>query len=430
MRKTMLLSTLFSTLVTLQCLLSPPLLAAPLDDLLSAAEAGDLAKVQAALDASADINAYVYNLEQGYDFIPPAIVQAARSDHPEVVRLLLQRGADPNANIFGWTALHAAVNLGSLELVKLLLEHKADPNIGLEYDSMGKSFAGEHGVTPMMKAAANGELEIFLLLRAHGGQYLLRGETPTGEGDSLVHALLAEEQNLPMIQALLELDFPLAQRADYLNAAAIAGDQALCELLLKQGALIDQSDEAGETALMKAMLHAPASVIGYLLTQGANPLLISADGKVALDMLSINSSLSEAEAKQIQAQVQVVVKQRLDAIRQRIKSPKHLKPFLGMVDTAGWTPLHLAIAAKDSALVKQLLQLGAPPNLASHTGLTPLLIAAEAGQVQAVKSLLKAKADPNLGNHQGYTPLALAGYGSTPAAKEIVKLLQAAGAKE
>ena len=55
-------------------------LAAPLNDLIDGASMGDLHRVQAALKAGADINGSIYDLETGYEFTEPALVQASRTD--------------------------------------------------------------------------------------------------------------------------------------------------------------------------------------------------------------------------------------------------------------------------------------------------------------------------------------------------------------
>jgi ankyrin repeat protein len=73
------------------------------------------------------------------------------------------------------------------------------------------------------------------------------------------------------------------------------------------------------------------------------------------------------------------------------------------------TPLHLAAANGDAALVSLLLSSGASPHSADGTTCyTPLSVACMAGAVQVVKVLLDAGADPNKkssGNNILGTPL-------------------------
>lgn len=55
---------------------------------------------------------------------------AANCDTPAILQLLLDYGADPNAqDDDGYTALHVAALWGKADLTKLLLEHGADPTL-------------------------------------------------------------------------------------------------------------------------------------------------------------------------------------------------------------------------------------------------------------------------------------------------------------
>ena len=59
------------------------------------------------------------------------LILAAYHDHPDTVRMLLERGADPErVNDRGQTALGAAVFRRSTESTTSLLEHGADPDAG------------------------------------------------------------------------------------------------------------------------------------------------------------------------------------------------------------------------------------------------------------------------------------------------------------
>ena len=62
-----------------------------------------------------------------------------------VIETLLEHGADPNqANIEGWTPLHSALQLESLDLAKKLIQHGAsmEQSCGAEELSI-KEIAGE-----------------------------------------------------------------------------------------------------------------------------------------------------------------------------------------------------------------------------------------------------------------------------------------------
>jgi ankyrin repeat protein len=80
----------------------------------------------------------------------------ARADLPEVLRLLLEFGADPSQRGHNdWTALHMAVAEQNGEAVRLLLEAGADPNIRTRIDDLE---------TPREMAEAMGLNEIARML--------------------------------------------------------------------------------------------------------------------------------------------------------------------------------------------------------------------------------------------------------------------------
>lgn len=92
--------------------------ASAVDDLFTAAMQCDLAAAQKALDEGADVNA-----------INPASNQnalAAAFFCPEVTRLLLSKGGDPNGG--SYPAIISAANCYSTEVMKILLDGGADPN--------------------------------------------------------------------------------------------------------------------------------------------------------------------------------------------------------------------------------------------------------------------------------------------------------------
>ena len=82
--------------------------------------------------------------------------------HEEVARFLIEAGADvhlASKNTMQVQPIHAAIARRSVELVKLLLESGADPNARQQM-----------GYTPLDAARQNGDTEIIDLLRAHGAR--------------------------------------------------------------------------------------------------------------------------------------------------------------------------------------------------------------------------------------------------------------------
>jgi ankyrin repeat protein len=98
------------------------------------------------------------------------LILAARANHPEIVRLLLAKRANPNGAANGTTGLHWAARDGYIEVVQLLLDGGADVNLR---DAANK--------TPLHVVAASGTKEMAELLIARGADVNAKdkdGNTP------------------------------------------------------------------------------------------------------------------------------------------------------------------------------------------------------------------------------------------------------------
>lgn len=107
------------------------------------------------LEHGAEVNSPSHNHLQ----VSP-IHSAVASQNVELVRLVLDHGADANALQTGnFTALHGAAQIGSEEMINLLLEHGANPNARTINEQ-----------TPLTIAHAEGHKKAVELLRSHGGR--------------------------------------------------------------------------------------------------------------------------------------------------------------------------------------------------------------------------------------------------------------------
>jgi ankyrin repeat protein len=92
------------------------------------------------------------------------------NDHLQVVKLLLQRGADVRVmNQCGDTSLHEAGRWGHLEVVRLLLDNQAD-----------MSMTNQHGWTPLHFAAAYSQLEVARVLLEAGADVKAKDNVRAG----------------------------------------------------------------------------------------------------------------------------------------------------------------------------------------------------------------------------------------------------------
>jgi ankyrin repeat protein len=105
-------------------------------DLCTAAYFGDLERVRELCDREPSLANRPSEYVTYYACSGTPLRNAAAGGHLEIVRLLLERGADPNLPEEGIAprghALHSAVCRGHVEIVKLLLEKGAYPNVEIE----------------------------------------------------------------------------------------------------------------------------------------------------------------------------------------------------------------------------------------------------------------------------------------------------------
>ena len=123
--------------------------------LVGAASAGHADVVKALIEAGADVNLTWYPLP-GQGGISP-LVTASSGGHKEVVIMLLEAGAlvDKRAGIVQQnTPLVAATLKGRTEIVEVLLRARAHPNLT----------GGRYNETPLMIAAGNCNFEIIKLI--------------------------------------------------------------------------------------------------------------------------------------------------------------------------------------------------------------------------------------------------------------------------
>jgi ankyrin repeat protein len=168
-------------------------------DISTACKIGDLNRVRELLGANAtlvnQVPAYSY-----YTGLP--LRNAAGAGHLEVVKLLLECGANPNEPEPGIAptggALHAAISGKHYEIVKLLLERGADPNA--EVESSGNCLS--------MAKWSDAPKEIVDLIASYGGVRSVNLVCHDGDVETLAQMLHAN----PNLSVGERLDNPLLRR--------------------------------------------------------------------------------------------------------------------------------------------------------------------------------------------------------------------------
>jgi ankyrin repeat protein len=238
---------------------------------LSAKQEGE---IKALLDQGADINAMA---------APPLISYskytllgtASYYGRPEIVRLLLDRGAevDKGGSDNGVTPLYAAVLKGHPEIVKMLLDK------GAQVDK-----PRNNGETPLYTASDKGHLEIVKLLLEKGAQ------VNKANNDDFTPLFNAVHTKAELVKLLLdkgaEVDRVTKGGSRPLMFAVLFGHTDVASLLLERGAQPDKADEDGWTPLHLSSRMGKLEMVRLLLDKGAQVNKYNNEGTTTLYIAS------------------------------------------------------------------------------------------------------------------------------------------------
>jgi ankyrin repeat protein len=240
-----------------------------LTPLVFAAREGDMESAKTLLDAGAQIN-----LQTEYGWTP--LLTAINNRNYRLAAYLLEKGADPKiANKGGWTPLYLAVDnrnieggdypvpkgdMDHLEIIRMLLEKGANPNTKVKDNTLTRTIFTmqwffEDGATPFIRAAQSSDTELMQLLLKHGAD----PKAATANGDNALTACAgigwvegvtyerSAKSNLEAIRMLLDLgldpNLPNNEGRTPLMGAAMKGRTDVITLLVERGARLDARDK-------------------------------------------------------------------------------------------------------------------------------------------------------------------------------------------
>ncbi|HLY59859.1 MAG TPA: ankyrin repeat domain-containing protein [Terriglobia bacterium] len=371
-------SKLQSHVKTLEAASSP---AETIASLRSAAGSGDLARLNALLDAHPELID-----ERGGEGVRTPLHQAVFGNSEPAVKLLLERGANPNIRCEGDNAypLHFAVEKHRLPIIRLLVEHGAD--------TIGENDYHELGVIGWATAwdyiQPNPEIVGYLL--AHGARHNIFSAVALGEAE-VIRKLVARTPN--------DLERRMngtRMRSMPLHLAVMKNQPASLTTLLSLGANTESLDEAGFSALDLAALNGRLELAQVLLERGAKVRLPAA----------------------------VALHRTADVERLLRRDPGTLKP--------GGRWGNLIVRASERApgdVIETLIRHGASVNvhddpktsIDSTSGYTPLHAAAWHGNLSAIDVLMAQGADVRAREEKYHgTPAGWADYAGHKEARDLI----------
>lgn len=389
------------------------------DDWLELLKNGSPADIQAAIAAGADVNDYD---EHGYT---PLIHAASSNPDPEVIRVLLEAGAEINrlsatrnfraSSCAGTSPLYVAVRSSNPEVVRTLVDAGAD----ISHRRCGH--------TVFMEALArNVSPEVVNLLLEAGadvnqGNYDVRFRTFTSP------LLVAVRESTPeVVRILIDAGADVNQRnhrlATALTAAVYRNDLAMVTLLLSAGAKVNVWDGYGNTALRIAEREGSDPAIIQAL-QEATPhsatlrmtrdefYEIVATGSAA----EVAAALSEGADANTKDEDDYTVlmhalrnDQDLDVIQLLLEAGADVNSI--MVLNTGWQALVVAAASNTNPdVIKALVAAGARLDYKACGDQTPLLAAAQSNpNPEIILTLIEAGSSLHDKDADDRTPLMLA----------------------
>ena len=199
-------------------------------------------------------NIYCQPLKPPIEVLNRDLLDASYGGSVEEVKRLLLMGADINTkNQFGSTPFKLAVVGNNVNVVELFLQLGQDPN--------KDSNEAIPDATPLMSAAANGNIELLKLLLKYGA----KPDYPTSAGGT---ALMSASKHTEIFKTLIKHGANIHGRDNYgrtvLIWAALHGTEEVVALLCKMGADPKVEDKGGNTALTEAENKGRSNIVELL----------------------------------------------------------------------------------------------------------------------------------------------------------------------
>ncbi|KAJ5626764.1 hypothetical protein N7528_004191 [Penicillium herquei] len=336
--------------------------------------------VKKLLDRATDLNGP--NVCGQTDGNPP-IFAAAKYGNDEVMKLLVDRGADLNVHAQdGRTLLEFAMDQGRERVVKVILDNGADVNVPKSYELLSTAIVFKN------------ERLVDMILN-HGADINARGLS--GRTALAIAAWSGLERIVEMLLnrgAKIDWNGP----GSPLAMASSEGNERIVQMLLERGGEVDL--EALNSSLVKALKRGQVKMVRMLLERGAD-----------INLRAIENALIDASSRGHESLVQLLLERGAD---------------VNQFDGERGSALTAASLGGHEEIVQLLLERGADVNQVDEVRRSNLIAASFGGNEKIVQILLERGVDVNLCDEGDNGALQCAAYRGS---ESIVQILLDHGAK-
>lgn len=314
-----------------------------------------------------------------------SILISAQEGNVEEIRDLISRGILLDIeDDYGRGPLHIAVEFGHTEVVRILIESGADTEA-----RTGRALHTYFGWTPLMSAAYWGNLEAVDLLVKAGANV---NAFESASRDNYPVLLIAiTEGRITVVKQLIEYGADVNTTSEKrlsspLYLATRYNHVELVNLFISMGSNVNGLDKESYSPLHAAAITGNPKIAKLLLDNGAHIESKSTGGSIPGGTpLHVAAYIGQLEFAQLLV--------------------KH-KANVNSTSNYGYTPLRRAVDGGNLAMAKFLINKGADVNIQDNNGLTVLHIVAQTNMVSLARELIKLGSDVNaLDKYSGFTPL-------------------------